>query len=145
MVCDLWLVDFDFVCFCVSRFVACDHNYGWRQRKTQLWRRLMNFRVRIFVKSVVIRIILPSQWINDQNKLTQQFPEFFSYSLLVSITSRLPNDGWRHTNLSLVVPYIHTYIHAFFFLESYTINSISTISRKLQTAKIPNHIRLISY
>ena len=24
---DLWLVDFDlFVCFCVSRFIACDHN-----------------------------------------------------------------------------------------------------------------------
>ena len=28
-------------------------NYDWRQRKTQLWRRLLNFRVRMFVKSAV--------------------------------------------------------------------------------------------
>ena len=41
------------VCFRVSRFVACDRNYDWRQRKTQLWRRLLNFRVRMFVKSAV--------------------------------------------------------------------------------------------
>ena len=25
------------LCFSVSRFVACDRNYDWRQRKTQLW------------------------------------------------------------------------------------------------------------
>ena len=42
-----------FVCFCVSRFVACDRNYDWRQRKTQLRRRLLNFSVRMFVKSAV--------------------------------------------------------------------------------------------
>ena len=55
MVCDFWLVDFDtgFVCFCVSRFVACDRNYEWRQPKTQLWRRLLNFRVRVFLKSAI--------------------------------------------------------------------------------------------
>ena len=41
------------MCFCVSRFVACDRNYDRRQRKTQLWRRLLNFRVRMFVKSAV--------------------------------------------------------------------------------------------
>ena len=41
------------MCFCVSRFVACDRNYDWRQRKTHLWRRLLNFRVRMFVKSAV--------------------------------------------------------------------------------------------
>ena len=29
-------------------------NYDWRQRKTQLWRRVLNFRVRMFVKSAVI-------------------------------------------------------------------------------------------
>ena len=28
-------------------------NVIWRQRKTQLWRRLLNFRVRMFVKSAV--------------------------------------------------------------------------------------------
>ena len=42
-----------FVCFCVSRFVACGRNYDWRQRKTRLWRRLLNFRVCMFVKSAV--------------------------------------------------------------------------------------------
>ena len=52
MICDWW-ISIRFVCFCVSRFVACDRNYDWRQRKTQLWRRLMNFRVRMFVKSAV--------------------------------------------------------------------------------------------
>ena len=39
------------LCFSVSRFVACDRNYDWRQRKTQLWRWLLKFRVRMFVKS----------------------------------------------------------------------------------------------
>ena len=38
---------------CVSRLIACDRNYDWRQRKTQLWRQLLNFRVRMFVKSAV--------------------------------------------------------------------------------------------
>ena len=38
---------------CVSRFVACDHNYDWRQQKMQLWRWLLNFRVPMFVKSAV--------------------------------------------------------------------------------------------
>ena len=44
VVCDWW-ISIRFVCFCVSRFVACDSNYDWRQRKTQLWRRHLNFRV----------------------------------------------------------------------------------------------------
>ena len=52
MVCDWWIW-IRFVCFCVSRFVSCDRNYDRRQRKTQLWRRLLNFRVRMFVKSAV--------------------------------------------------------------------------------------------
>ena len=52
MVCDLWLVDFDpFSVF--SRFIACDGNYYWRQWKTHLWRRLLDLRVRVFVKSSV--------------------------------------------------------------------------------------------
>ena len=41
---------------CVSVFqgsFASDRNYDWRQRKTQLWRSLLNFRVRMFVKSAV--------------------------------------------------------------------------------------------
>ena len=40
---------------CVSRFVACGcNNYDWRQQKTQLWRRLLNLRVCMFVKSTVM-------------------------------------------------------------------------------------------
>ena len=58
----LWFVigqDFDPTVLCVSVFegllraYVCDRNYDRRQRKTQLWRRLMNFRVRMFVKSAV--------------------------------------------------------------------------------------------
>ena len=41
------------LCVSVSRFVACDRNYDWRQRKTQLWRWLLKFRVQMFVKSAV--------------------------------------------------------------------------------------------
>ena len=52
MICDWW-ISIRFVCFCVSRFIACDRNYDWRQRKTQLWRRLLNFRVRVFLKRAV--------------------------------------------------------------------------------------------
>ena len=57
VICDWW-ISIRFLCFCVSRFVACDHNYDWRQRKTQLWRRLLNFRVRMFVKSAVSCFII---------------------------------------------------------------------------------------
>ena len=53
MICD-WCISIRFVCFCLSRFIDCDRNYDWRQRKTQLWRRLLHFRVRMFVKSAVI-------------------------------------------------------------------------------------------
>ena len=53
-----WWISILFVCFCVSMFVSCDRNYNWRQRKTQLRRRLLNVRVRMFVKSAVTKIIL---------------------------------------------------------------------------------------
>ena len=52
MVCDLWLVDLDpFLWVPSSKFVACDRNYDWRQRKTQLWRRVLNFRVLWLISS----------------------------------------------------------------------------------------------
>ena len=55
MVCDLRILRIRFVCFSVSKFVACDRNYDWRQQKTHLWRQLLNFRVRrVFLKSAVI-------------------------------------------------------------------------------------------
>ena len=57
LICDWW-ISMRFVCFCVSRFVACDRNYHWRQRKTQLWRRLLNFGVRMFVKSAVTACLI---------------------------------------------------------------------------------------
>ena len=52
MICD-GRISILFVCFCVSRFVACDRNYDWWQRKTQLSRGLLNFGVCMFVKSAV--------------------------------------------------------------------------------------------
>ena len=33
---------------CVSRFAVYNRNHNWRQRKTQLWRQLLNFRVRVW-------------------------------------------------------------------------------------------------
>ena len=33
---------------CVSRFDVYNRNHNWRQRKTQLWRQLLNFRVRVW-------------------------------------------------------------------------------------------------
>ena len=41
------------MCFCVLRFVICELNYDGRQRKTQLGKRLLKFRVRVFLKSAV--------------------------------------------------------------------------------------------
>ena len=52
LICD-WRISIRFVCSCISRFVTCDRNYDWRQPKTQLWGRLLNFRVRMFLKSTV--------------------------------------------------------------------------------------------
>ena len=51
MVCDLWLVDLDPFLWVPSKFVACDRNYDWRQRKTQLWRRVLNLRVLWLISS----------------------------------------------------------------------------------------------
>ena len=48
-----WWISIRFVCFCVPGFISCARNCDWRQRKTQLWRRLLNFRVRVFLKSAV--------------------------------------------------------------------------------------------
>ena len=56
MVCDWW-ISISFVCFCISGSVACDRIYDWRQGKTQLGRRLLNFRVRVFLKSAVADFI----------------------------------------------------------------------------------------
>ena len=63
MVCDWW-ISIRFVCFCVSRFVACDCNYDWRQRKMQLRRRLLNFCM--FVKSAV------KKYLNKINRYIQK-------------------------------------------------------------------------
>ena len=52
MVSDLWLVDFDLFCVFLCFKVCC--SWSWWQWKTQLWlRRLLNFRVSMFVKSAV--------------------------------------------------------------------------------------------
>ena len=54
VICDCW-ISIRFTCFFVSRFATCNRNYDWRERKTKLRRRLLNFRVRVFLKSVVNR------------------------------------------------------------------------------------------
>ena len=70
-----WWISICFGCFCVSRFVACDRNYDWRQRKTQLWGRLLNFRVRMIVKSAVMQYKLYSR--------TKLIPEWKSFWYLI--------------------------------------------------------------
>ena len=52
-ICDWW-ISICFVCFHVSRFVACECNYDWWQWEMQLGRVLLNFKVRMFVKSTVM-------------------------------------------------------------------------------------------
>ena len=53
-----WLIWIHFVHFCVLRFVSCNHNYDWKQWKTQLlWRRLLNFRWKQ-IKSMLFYILL---------------------------------------------------------------------------------------
>ena len=74
-----WWISIRFVCVCVSRFVACDRNYDWRQRKTQLWRRLLNFRVRMFVKSAVKTRFQFPYWVM-KNVL---FPKVITISKLI--------------------------------------------------------------
>ena len=82
MVCDWW-ISIRFVCFSVSRYVACDRNYDWWQRKTQLWRRLLNFRVRMFVKSAVRSLIfLVSLWSHSIEPWIS-WPMFFHFSVHV--------------------------------------------------------------
>ena len=66
MICHWW-ISICFLCFCVSRFVACDRNYDWRQRKTQLWKRLLNLRVRMFVKGAV------KNWMSKNNRRGREF------------------------------------------------------------------------
>ena len=53
MICDWWIW-IRFVCFFVSKFVACDCNYDWWQWKMQLWRQLLNFWVRVFESTVML-------------------------------------------------------------------------------------------
>ena len=57
MICDWW-ISIHFVCFCVSRFVSCDRDYDWRHWKTQLRRQLLSFRVCMFMKGAVIKMIM---------------------------------------------------------------------------------------
>ena len=59
-----------FLCFCVSRFVDCDCNYDWWQPKTQLWRQVLNFRVRMFVKRAVTARMLDILQFPTTNSVT---------------------------------------------------------------------------
>ena len=67
VVCDFWWMTIRFVGFCVSRFAACARNCDWRERKTQLWTRLLNFRICMFVKSAVT-ILFPCRFFHVSPK-----------------------------------------------------------------------------
>ena len=72
--------------FFVSRFVACDGNYDWRQRKTQLWRRLLNFRVRMFVKRAVRWALeYSAKWMKCSKKQLSLKENRFIYKELKSL------------------------------------------------------------
>ena len=66
-----------FLCFKV-RCVA----YYWRQRKTQLWRRLLNFRVRVFVKAqkCTLFVLLKQKLVLGANMSSCQTPGSKLYS-----------------------------------------------------------------
>ena len=86
VICDWW-ISIRFVCFCASRFVACDRYYDWRQWKTQLWRRILNFRVRMFVKSAVSREI---HIVMDIRIVLGLVPTFFYFSVKLIKWCMLP-------------------------------------------------------
>ena len=84
-VCDCWIL-ICFVYFCVSGFITCDcnkKNYEWQQWKTQLWRRLWNFRVHVFLKSTV----KDSKTLRDDSTFSchKNFTLCEEWSLLVSL------------------------------------------------------------
>ena len=96
-----WFVIGEFrsvLCVCVSRFVTCDRNHDWRQPKTQLRGRLLNLRVRMFVKSAVK---LQYNYQVSNVKITDRFLDIWTSSLnslfiwfLTEITSsRLMNSS----------------------------------------------------
>ena len=84
-----WWISIRFVCFCVPGFISCARNCDWRQRKTQLWRRLLNFRVRVFLKSAVKF----SKKLLHYDKVTVSCPTNMSPDLFFpSITSNVTNN-----------------------------------------------------
>ena len=99
MVCDQWLLDFDPFCvFLCFRFVACDRNYDWWQRETQLWRRLLNFRVRFLVKSAVMRNAYSVRQISlllSLLLLLLLLLSLLSQSLLISLLQKVREDTKR--------------------------------------------------
>ena len=115
MGCDRW-ISVCFVCFCVSRFVVCDRNYDWRrQRKTQLWKRFLNFRVCMFVKSAVtgagffvffvwllfcpiIDTPSDSSWVKW---LESKIHPIISWWALLSVVSKMPTWGRGRSSLFL--------------------------------------------
>ena len=106
LICDWW-ISMRFVCFCVSRFVACDRNYHWRQRKTQLWRRLLNFRVRMFVKSAVKHA--PGQLILQYTPSIKmlrhllQMPWYFAYHSVTPYNSGASRDVFLIPKISYII------------------------------------------
>ena len=71
MICD-WRISIRFVCFCVSRFIACDGNsvIMIEAAKMQFWRRLLNLKVRVFVKSAVTESTLSSTSLHESSSIS---------------------------------------------------------------------------
>ena len=119
-----WFVIGEFrsvLCVCVSRFVTCDRNHDWRQPKTQLRGRLLNLRVRMFVKSAVK---LQYNYQVSNVKITDRFLDIWTSSLnsifiwfLTGITSsRLMNSSNQLLKLPLLIHEVFIYTNAVNFI-----------------------------
>ena len=148
MICDWW-VSIRFVGFFVSRLVACDRNKYWRPRKTQLWRRLLNFRVRVFVNSAVctLFVLLKQKLVLGANMSSCQTPGSKLYSGIdISLgnahkrASPWVNNNENHFQVeSTVVMWETLAINLFGWLTYF--KSILTSLQALQCILCLSHIR----
>ena len=96
---DLWyngvLIHVGFCC--AWRLVVCDHNYNWRQRKTQLGIQLFNFRVRVLLKCAMIRkLIIKLLLLNYHVRPPIKIPQLnTTFPIKVLLSKPVVNDSFR--------------------------------------------------
>lgn len=96
---DLWyngvLIHVGFCC--AWRLVVCDHNYNWRQRKTQLGIQLFNFRVRVLLKSAVIKkLIIKLLLLNYHVRPPIKIPQLnTTFPIKVLLSKPVVTDSFR--------------------------------------------------